>query len=1042
MTALTVYDAAAGSGKTYTLVRNYLLKILSNPNKNRFKQILAVTFTNKAVAEMKNRILESLHGFSQTNIPSEHKSMFAEISKELFISAESLQQKSKEILHFILHNYTAFSVQTIDKFTQSVIRTFAYDLGLSTNFEVELDQNKILELAVDELIDQVGIDPVITETIIDFAKSQINEDTGWNIKQSLLQTAKIIFNEDDIPHIQKLSEHTFSDFKQFNKKIISTIAINKQQIKKLSEDLLEIFEAESVISEFIRNSIPNHFKKLAKIQEDEFVKGWRDDIDNYSFYTKGNKNEIAKQKIDELKPQIIKTFNITKKLVFENEFLIRVQKNIVQMSLFKSVNEKLDAIKKEKQVLLISDFNKLIYNSIKNQPTPFIYERLGEKYKDFFIDEFQDTSVLQWQNLFPLADNAVSSLIENTNDTGSVTLVGDAKQAIYRWRGGKAEQFLELSTEKSPFANQEKTTVQLDTNYRSFSNIINFNNSFFTYLSEHFNNPAYAELYKNGNRQNTNHREGGFIQFEFIDAANAEEKSELYPEKVAETIRQIILNGFEYGDISILVRKNAEGVEIANYLNEQKIPVLSFEALLVKNSNEVQLLITLTEFLQTPSDNKKKLEFLKALVVILQIENVHEFLSYFCKLSFTEIAFNLSNYDLYVEFDCFEKYSLYEAYEALIRNFNLNTTANANLQFFLDFVFEFTIKNSLGVSAFIDHWNAQKEKLSVVIPEGKNAIQIMSIHKSKGLEFPVVIYPYADTYIYDHKKNPDSVWFPVNDFSEIFNEAYVKYNEKIFEKYSEDGNALVQNIKQLQELDNFNVLYVALTRAKEQLYVISNLKNIGKPKSGEFQYYFTNFLEGSQFKKEDGKFFYGIPEKLSEKKIINSTETLNTFISSTKESRGIRTIIPDQSISESRQASIDAGIFIHELLSNIYDRSDAQRILKQFKKLNLMDADQYSIIENNIYKILNHKDLLKIFRKENTIFNERDFVHNSEILRPDRIEILNDGTVYIIDYKTGEENIDHQKQLSKYQSIFTKTDLKNVKKVLIYLGDSIFINKV
>ena len=194
---------------------------------------------------------------------------------------------------------------------------------------------------------------------------------------------------------------------------------------------------------------------------------------------------------------------------------------------------------------------------------------------------------MQWKNLLPLCDNAVSSLLDNQEETGTVTLVGDAKQAIYRWRGGKAEQFMELSLGKSPFSNPDKQEIQLDTNYRSLSNIIEFNNSFFTFLSNVFNNEAYAELYKKGNKQKVNAQKGGYVEFNFIEATNVEEKNELYPQKVVDNIEQIINNGFEYSDICILVRKNKEGVVIAEYLNQKKIPVLSYEALLVKNSNAV-----------------------------------------------------------------------------------------------------------------------------------------------------------------------------------------------------------------------------------------------------------------------------------------------------------------------------------------------------------------------------------------------------------------------------------------------------------------------
>jgi len=437
--AFTVYDAAAGAGKTYTLVKNYLIKVLASSNKSRYKQILAVTFTNKAVAEMKSRILESLYGFSLAQVPSRQKFMFNEIKEALDVEEKELQEDSKAILHYLLHNYTAFSVQTIDKFTQSVIRTFAHDLGLSTNFEIELDQKKLLEKSVDNLLNQVGVKKELSNVVVDFAKSNIDNDKAWNIKKSLLETAAILFSEEDIYPIQKMSLHTFQDFEKLNKELKERKEKNLQQIKKVSEEILAVFEEKGIQNEFKGNYILKYFKKLIKDGEDTFDSKWKNEIETTAFYT-AKTGDAIKQIIDDLRPRIVSVFLDTKKMVLEIQFLDRILKNVTQMSLLKTINDQLQGLKNESQLLLISDFNKLIFETIKDQPTPFIYERLGERYKDFFIDEFQDTSVMQWQNLLPLCDNAVSSLLENEDETGTVTLVGDAKQAIYRWRGGKAEQ--------------------------------------------------------------------------------------------------------------------------------------------------------------------------------------------------------------------------------------------------------------------------------------------------------------------------------------------------------------------------------------------------------------------------------------------------------------------------------------------------------------------------------------------------------------------------------------------------------------------------
>ena len=260
--AFTIYDASAGSGKTFTLVKNYLVLLLSNQNKNKFKQILAVTFTNKAVAEMKDRILESLHGFSQPIVLKNHEAMFTAIHLELGIEKKELQQKSKYILHYLLHNYASFSVQTIDKFTQSVIRTFAFDLGLATNFKVNLDEAQILERAIDNLLQEVGINTQLSNIVIEYAKSKIDEDKSWNIKKSLVDIGQIIFKENDIPYVQELTKHSLKDFENFKVEVFQKKKNNQKKIEDEAEKMLSLFKEKGIQNSFSRNSIPKHFEKL------------------------------------------------------------------------------------------------------------------------------------------------------------------------------------------------------------------------------------------------------------------------------------------------------------------------------------------------------------------------------------------------------------------------------------------------------------------------------------------------------------------------------------------------------------------------------------------------------------------------------------------------------------------------------------------------------------------------------------------------------------------------------------------------------------
>ena len=1038
-----IYNASAGSGKTYTLVRNYLVKVLSSSDLGRFKKILAVTFTNKAVAEMKERILSSLYHFSQPQVSKEHQSMFTEIQNELQLNQEDLQQKAKKVLHYLLHNYTAFNVQTIDKFTQSVIRTFAFDLNLNNNFGVELDSTSILEYAVDELLNQVGRDTDITKTVLDYMRSNINEDSAWNIKKSLLQISKIILNENDVPHLKLLEHKTVADFNTLKKSLQQKLLENKKAIINHASELLLEFENKQIANDFKGNYIPKYFTKVSlegKVDFSRATPAWQKNIETADFYNKTCPENI-KQVIDQIRPEIISVFLKVKQLGIQNEYILRILKNNTQMSLLGNIYKISEQYKKENNVLLISDFNQLIFETIKDQPTPFIYERLGEKFKDFFIDEFQDTSVMQWNNLIPLAENALSSEVDSTDTTGTLTLVGDAKQAIYRWRGGKAEQFINMYRNSNAplFPSANKRIENLDTNFRSYSNLITFSNNFFTYLASQFSSPIYNELYKEGNHQKTNSKEGGYVQFDFVEGKNAEEKGEAYAQKTYETICDVISNEFDYKDISILVRTNSQGVHLANYLNEKNIPIISSESLLLQNSNAVQLLINYAKFITNLQDSTIRLTFFKSIAVFLNLEDKHKFLSKCMVSNLDELQNYIKENNLFLPLSPFKEMSIYEAFEYCVRCFNLDQTADAYVQFFMDFVYEYANKINLGIIDFIEYWDAKKEKLSIVSPEEKNAVQILSIHKSKGLEYPVVIYPFADT---DTQKTRDlNLWMPLGKLSSLFSEAYVSYNKNIFELYSDDTKAKKEEIISLNELDNFNVLYVALTRAKEQLYVISNHAKEKTPPKGHFQFYFLDFLSASNFEKiSESTYVFGSPIKISKTKQKKAAVQLDAYINSDKHNHGITQVIPKATLNEDQVAKVARGNIFHEVLSKIYDRSSAEAVLQQYK--NILSSDDLKQLGSNIEEIVGHRFFKTIYDGRNQIYNEREFVHHKKILIPDRVEFDALGNVYIIDYKTGEKDSKYVTQIEEYASIFQELYQKTVKKYIIYMGNTLQIEEL
>ena len=690
--------------------------------------------------------------------------------------------------------------------------------------------------------------------------------------------------------------------------------------------------------------------------------------------------------------------------------------------------------------MLISEFNTIISNEIKNQPIPLIYERIGEKFNHYFIDEFQDTSVLQWGNLIPLIDNSLSA------ENGSALLVGDAKQAIYRWRGGKAEQFIDLFNEKvNPFQVEAKID-NLPTNYRSLKEIVTFNNGFFKFLSNGvFENKDYETLYQNAH-QTIDKNENGYVELTLLDFDRDDDKDEVYPSKVLETITRCIKNGFSLEDICVLVRKQKEGVAVANYLSQNNIPIISSETLLVYNAPEVQFIVHVLTLLIRPKNDELKVTVLNYLASAFNVTDKHAFFVKHLDLSMPQLFKSFEQFEVFVDSQTLLQLSLYDLTETLIRAFNLVETSNAYVQFFLDVVLDYTHKKGSDISGFLEYFSKKKNSLSIVSPQGQNAVQIMTIHKSKGLEFPIVIFPYAELDIY-FEIDPKE-WFPVEPENyNGFSNALLNYS-KDFEHFDKTGFDIYNNHKAKQELDNINVLYVALTRAIEQLYVISKKEVSSKGVVNDKKYsgMFINYLiHLGLWNDSTLTYSFGSPEKPNKKEdrdILILEE--QDFISTAKEDHNIKIVANSGYLWDTHQEeAIEKGNLIHAMMSKIKTKDDVDYVVNDFLEASMIDSNQMDSLKKTILEIVEHPKLKDCFIPDNMIHNERDIItKKGQILRPDRIVINSKKETYIIDYKTGREDKSHFQQLISYQDVLESMHLNVTKKFLVYINNTIEVKEL
>ncbi|WP_373058095.1 UvrD-helicase domain-containing protein [Zunongwangia sp. H14] len=1033
--SFTIYNASAGSGKTFTLVKEYLLLLFESSRREEYRNILAITFTNKAVDEMKSRIIDSLYAFSSEEIPAKFQGLFEAVSKECQLNRTEIKEKAGNILRAIIHNYAAFEVSTIDGFTHRVLRTFAKDLGLPVNFEVELSQEDILVEAVESLVSKAGTDKNLTKILLDFTLNKTDDDKSWDITRDLFEISRLLINENNHAALTLLRGKSTADFQNFDQKLKEVTAFAREEIAEAAGSFFQLIQANNIEEkDFTRGSVPKHFKKLQDAEAVNFNTQWAENIAEDQLYAKSLSAE-KKTILDQLQPKIVQLFTTSKENYFKVEFLEEVRKRLVQLSLLNAINQEIETIKKERNLVLISEFNPQISAQVKDQPAPFIYERLGERYNNYFIDEFQDTSQMQWENLVPLIDASLAQI--NDEAPSSLMLVGDAKQSIYRWRGGKAEQFIDLSNKTNPFSTA-KEVIDLPANYRSHQEIVQFNNEFFGFAAGFLRHPDYRRLFEKS-AQKTTTKKGGYVNISFLEANTREEEFEKFPEKVLEIIKNLESKKYKNGDICILTRKKTEGIAIAKHLSERGIAVVSSETLLISNSPEVNFIADLLLFSLHPDDDLLKVSIFEYLQEKFHFEDPHQVISNNLGRNGEDFFTGMKKENMDFSLNKLLNYSLYEAAEYCIRCFDLMDGSDAYLQFFLDFIYENSQKAGVGISEFLEIWQREKDRLSIVVPQDENAVQIMTIHKSKGLEFPVVIYPFANSDFSDTKR--DNLWLEMEEPIREIPVSYLSASKKMLNWNPKSGK-LYEELLHQKELDTLNVFYVACTRASKQLYLLSNLDvdKKGIAKTSKISGLLIEFLRNKGLWKEEEKNYEIGHLQEAEIPPPQESETFyqKHFYSSATENKAVNIVTRSGSLWDTRQqGAIEKGEIAHGILSKINSSEDVEPALEEAVTDGLITSEDLPEMRDLLNKICKHPALALYFTSETQNLNERDLLTSEgKQLRPDRI-VLNGTACILIDYKTGVLAEAHKNQLNNYAEVMEEMGYRVKHKILVYINEEV-----
>lgn len=1056
-TPFRIYSASAGAGKTYALTLEYLRICLATPYPKEFRRILAITFTNKAAAEMKHRILAALSDFS-TGKPVKFDSMFQSLLQEQGLSVEELKQRSGAVLLEILHDYGAFSVGTIDQFTYRLVRTFAHDLGLPGHFEIELDQAEMQERAAELLLDKSGRDPQITALMMKFIDANLDEDRSWDPARQLMEIAHHLTREKSLPYVEKLVDIDAEVFIQSRDRLYAELAQAKKRLVDAGNKGLAILQKIGVDDKsYSSSAVPNFYAKLSQGEYNftfATVQKMADGVQGIYPKTLTKTNPSAAQSIDLHADELREHLGESIALLLAEQGKIILNKiilsKLLSVSVIHELGKAMDEYAEAKGVQPLAKFNKLIHEELKSQPAPYIYERMGEKYKHFFIDEFQDTSVLQWQNLLPLIENALAS-------DGTCMIVGDAKQSIYRWRGGEAEQFIDLieraQSGRGPYDGSgldgRMGHIPLADNYRSRAEVVQFNNRLFTAVADLQKTESYKNIYLTG-AQGVKGKPGGGVQIQVLDVEGSELPTiEVHMNALVENILKILDQGqYQKSDIAVLVRVNNEGLSVVNALTAAGLPVQSAENLSLNRSADVQVLLNSMRLLLDETNMEARYGLMQALwkagVMRWTTDEFFTMARSVLKAPFStfEAVFQTAYPDFQLKH--FKALGLYELGERLAHSFGLSIKASGFLQFFMDELYAFGLKRENHLPAFMEWWNEKGEKRSIAAPEGRDAIKVMSIHKSKGLEFPVVCMPLVSFEIY---RRPDDQWFDLSEIDHQLPPTLLAMSEKnsealgdVMPKYRDAWNTTASQML----FDTTNVIYVGFTRAVDVLMIQTH---VGKSGTSERN---VNHLLGHLIATDKGSFSagstytYGNPFQVKETEKQGAKEargeSFEEFHSADWTDR-VKLSRASEGTDLLEREARKWGTMVHDILAEIDYQSDVAAVLKRWAIKGALNEADLASIQQLVTAVVNHPEL-EAYYTDGTVYNERDILlPGAGTKRPDRL-VHHQGRWTIIDYKTGQKSPSHAKQLIEYANLLQPGNPNSVEKLLIYIGDVLEVERV
>ena len=1057
--SLTVYKASAGSGKTFTLAVEYIKLLVLNPTS--YRNILAVTFTNKATEEMKMRILSQLYGIWR-QLP-DSANYLQRIAEETGLPAATISERSGEALHLLLHNYSYFRVETIDSFFQSVLRNLARELDLTANLRISLNDTQVEEQAVDQLIDSLKHTDVMLQWLLGYIMEKISDDHSWNIIGQVKQFGKTIFRdyykESSKALNAKMEEEGFIEGYIRQLRQLRDDAL--ERMRQIAESFFDTLEGEGLTTDDLfygKTGVASFFLKLRNGVMDESIVGKRVcdcREDAAKWYTKKHPRAAFIHALAEETLMQLLAYAMDERprqwLLYKSADL--TLRHLSQLRLLGSIEQKVRRMNDESNRFLLSDTQQLLHALISDSDSPFIFEKIGTQLEHVMIDEFQDTSTVQWQNFKVLLRECMSH--ENSENL----IVGDVKQSIYRWRSGDW-RLLNAIDRQFPHADETVDVRSLDTNYRSTRRVIEFNNAFFTEAArqaydqqrEEFPDGAeqllhaYADVAQQVPRQRPAE---GYVHIALLPQNDYELAT---MQQVVGTIRTLIDGGTPQEHIAILVRTNKHIPLIADYfaVHCPDIHIVSDEAFRLDASVAVSLLVQALHLLTHPDDLLAKATVAKLYHRSILGERCAE-----SELLIKDRPLDsLLPADFTAHRDELLRLPLYELAERLYSIFRLDrlNEQSAYLCAFYDQLNQFAQENTTDIDAFVREWEDTigRKTIHTDVSEG---IRILSIHKSKGLEFDHVVVPFCDWRL----ELPDVLWCkPMVAPFDALPIAPIDYSAGQMRGTIYEHDYLTEHLQ--NTVDNLNLLYVAFTRAARSLHVIGQ-RGAKNNRSTLIESVLPHLqLEGSALagtESEDTalEFTYGTAVFRQARDVSHAGSrnvflqpvtpqpiTLETFAVKTEFRQSNRSRDFIEGDDDQRQTSyIKTGSILHELFSTIRTTADIDSALRQMQNEGILYDDQLTRekLTAMLHKRLDDRRVREWFSERWQLFNECSILHVNEQgevqeRRPDRV--MTDGReTQVVDFKFGRPKPEYQEQVRQYMQLLRQMGMPCVRGWLWYV---------